>query len=803
MIHYLKIHVLYHIASAWRRVTRQLPQFLPFFFALLLIQSVFFSTLFVFQNNAKNEAAVIEQQYDYHVRIAGMSEMQKNRVMDSLIVSTTNSEVARCVRLIEHDLNESISGDKHYDGYFFLITGNKVRTLFDFRPDTLSSNYEAFLSNIAGIFKAENAPEITLSPLYRLEDRMLTRTLTGLFVIGVLAAVSVFILASLFSTRSNYHKFAYGMYAACGATSRKLEGIAFFELLVCTGLTLCPALGLSYFLCDGIYAARGIPFAFTWASALPELPLILIVVFSAVCPAMRLLAHKEPHSLLLAEDNANLLIPPRRSLWLPGKKFPQDYERITTLRLRKYHCKLAVVSALLCTVFVSGLYITNVYHTENQVQDKIAYDFTFTFDNETYIDDALCDTFRAQPYVGRIHKSYSAKSAFDLASHILIAEENVLAFSGLLDHPNRDDFRVTNDVQYMAAMDEDLIRMLRETYTITGDPLAVLTDSNAVIIANTYQNKHVLDYRPGDIVYVAIPVQEEPEEEYDWVTDENGNLYFGKVENDTETETEPPQTSYQDVVESMVSGDNLLLKQIEEMSFVRIPLTVAAVIENYPSAIDGIPLITGADTYQLITNESPKANTLYIYAEDEADGSDIDVLSGKIRHLSYLYHGASYIETGARLARQIREVSAYDQLLLLLSSFAVLFVPIAWFYSQILFYRKRENEFFVLQSIGADMKTIRGLHLQSVLLMIPVGIFSLLCATLTTALFYALSTFVFPVLFSSGSAVIGGFTLSPTAFIICFSLTLASCLASAYIPYLIYRAQHKPKSTFDSSDYAD
>lgn len=810
------LHIATPFQNAFKQVRTHLAQFLPFIFSLLLIQSLLFVILFFYHNNYQNEKDLIESQYDYHVMVSGLDEYQMLKIRQKLFPVTTNSVIAESAtnideqtgetydRITRHDPDTNVSGDESYDVYYRLLTGNKIYGLLDFTPDTLESNYESFLVKVLPVLNEnlakdeEPRAEITLSPLYHLDARKTENTVHCILMLIAFIGVSLLILISLFKTRASDFQFTYGIYATCGATARKLQEIAFFELLVCLLFSWLPALLLAVGVSHLVYTGAGIPLTLAPSLILWEIPPALLTIALAVLPAMKLLSMKAPFHLLQGEDHSNIIAPPARSSILLGKRFPVDYEHLSTWRMRKYHFKIAATSALLCTVFIVGLYLSAVYREEIKLTASTDYDFSFTFENESYIDEKTADKFRATDGVSRVHKSYSEKEAISLFSHTLFEKQNVKAFSGLTEYPKGDSYYVTNETSYICAMDEDLINRLAESYRFEGDPYAVLTQKDAIIIGASYRNRSVLDHEVGDSVYVAVLAKKEPEMGYELIFDENGLPQWILVEKESETKDE--ETTYHDVVEGMITGEKQLLRQIKTMDFVYRKMTVAAVIYDYPSAVEGIPLVMGKDSYTAVTGETPTANTLYISADDTLTGNEFSVLEGTMRFYTHLFDSTKCVSLGSHFENIITERSQYEHLMVLFACFALLFVPIIWFYSHILFYFKRAREFDILQSIGADMNAIRRLHFEGVLLMIPLGFLSLLTAALATLLFYLLSTFVLPVIFSSGSAVVDTFALNPTAYVTAFLLTFASCLLSSYIPYLQYCARHKSKDTVFSRE---
>ena len=165
----------------------------------------------------------------------------------------------------------------------------------------------------------------------------------------------------LYNIRINHFKFLYGIYMTFGADYKKLLFTAAWELITVSLLTLAPAL---------IFAAIvRILFVLTlggsFSVSLWTIPLVfalnLAVIFAAVALPMRLVSRRVPNTLLAAQDNANLISSPRRSLPLFGRPFPLYSEGVTLWRYRRYLLQMLLSSVIFAAISVSVLYVCDMY----------------------------------------------------------------------------------------------------------------------------------------------------------------------------------------------------------------------------------------------------------------------------------------------------------------------------------------------------------------------------------------------------------------------------------------------------------
>ena len=109
-----------------------------------------------------------------------------------------------------------------------------------------------------------------------------------------------------------------------------------------------------------LYGGYGISSVWGIWSVIKVLIMNLIVVVAGVFLPMKFVSLKTPMSLIIAEDNSNLVSSPRSTKFLSGDKFLRIYEMLGMWRFRKYYLKLLVSAVAFSAIFICGVYITDM-----------------------------------------------------------------------------------------------------------------------------------------------------------------------------------------------------------------------------------------------------------------------------------------------------------------------------------------------------------------------------------------------------------------------------------------------------------
>ena len=169
MLERISTHLQENIKNAWRTIKGGWRQFLPFLIALFFIQLMLFAVTLGFDSNFKVEKATIEQKYNYHLAIKGLSQGHALTLKNDPRTVFSNDYVYRVVSISEH-YAEGI--DSVYDVYIRFVTGNKNFGIYGlFRKDTVQACYSTFAYTYHDVYAPDGGTAtLYFSPLYQLES---------------------------------------------------------------------------------------------------------------------------------------------------------------------------------------------------------------------------------------------------------------------------------------------------------------------------------------------------------------------------------------------------------------------------------------------------------------------------------------------------------------------------------------------------------------------------------------------------------------------------------------------------------
>ena len=566
---------------------------------------------------------------------------------------------------------------------------------------------------------------------------------------------------------------------------------------------------------------------------------------------MRFMSLRQPMSLIITEDNSNLVSSPIKSFNLFGKKFPSDYEKYSIWRFRKYNFQLLISAIAFCALFICGLYISN-FTTTNINYPRVQYEVDLSTSNAKYSDELIdklyaidgitnivptgdstpssetdstsdgssssssstsnkettssnstssnsststnsssssttdttktsettsssqsTDETTSSLTVGDEEEETDEEDVIDstvtptiealyIRSHILINKNDVSSGSFVVfkDHnsgdqnvPEDGDYRATNEVLYNAVILEDQVKKLEENYEIEGDPEQVLTDDNAIIIGDSISNLKKFDFEPGDKISVAT--------------------YLSMTTR----------------VDSNSTGKTLLKNQIKNFSYKYTEFTICAVIKDIPCG--STPIYFNSSAYKAVTGKSATCNMVNIYVDDSLSNDELTSIASQIKNIGYDNY-SGYLKITNERATTSRNISIdkhYPELVQWISYLILLISPLIWFFSQTLYYRKREKEFNIIQSMGAVGTDIKKIYIIGGLSMSVLSfMFSIGLSYLASYLLYLIYNAWIPSF--TGEYVRFTFDMPIYALIISIVMSVACGFFSAYIPcrnYFKYR----------------
>ena len=748
--------------SAFHTVVHSFTEFLPFCLTMFAIIFALLTASFFVTQGYETEKADMEAAYDYHVAVKGLNQSQMISVRDDTLTVFWNDFCYKSVSVEKHTYN----GNTGYDVYLRLMTGNKnygFRGLFI--EDTLESNFNAFLKRYNSVIypNGEEQSDITIvtSPLYDLEAHESEAKLTRILGLLAVSVIAMLLLMGIYGIRVNNQKFLYGIYSTFGADRKRLCITSTYEILICSVFMFVPALICSVLYCKNAFADTSTGFRFSLSAMLWTLPFLFVIVLAGTYFPLKVLSMQEPMSMIVAEDNSNLVSSPSRSANMLRVNSPLKYEGLTLVRFRNRTLKLLAMSAIFSAMFISGLHLADVYTLNAEIDAKTSESFTVEFQNE--IPDSAIPNFEAIDGVREVHRDYRSYRADYLASHILIDKNNTNFLSGLHTYVKDKDYYAETDYTYIAADDEDVLELFDSFYPIEGDLLSVIENTDTVATGISKNNRDVYDFEIGDTIRIGI--------------------------------IQPPIYPR---LPDYLTGYALLDAQIETYTYEYVTVTIGAIIYDYPSALYKTPVILPTDLYDLLTgdDETPVLNGLQIYLDEDLTGEDVDNIEFALRDVAQAYKDVSVTPTGAYHDSLIKENKQYESLFTILSICVLILVPIIWFFSQILFYHRRSTEFDILMSIAATERSIFRLHLSDSLLLGIAALLSLPFSALCAYLINRFFTFALPTYWKVGTEIVVAPETQIWTYLLCMILTFVCSILSALVPFMLYqRKKHSAERT--------
>ena len=752
-----------NLKYAGKNVFSKMKAYLPFFVAFFVIQSIFFTVFVTTATNYQNRYEKITQRYDYDILISGLSyndyitlddklyimSYMKNRTFESYRVSKVTNEFGEEWRIYVL-MRDGIGNDEFLNYYVYA-----------------SQDY-LDMDNI----------EITFTPLneYRNTASLYSKTPPVLLLVA-LTAVSSLAVLTLYDVQVNHDRFRYGIYMTYGAGFKRLISTCVFEMIVVAMVSLIPSGAFVYGISRLFYGQYGIVPIFEYQSVIKAVLMSLIVAIIGVLLPMKLLSRKTPMSLIIAQDNSNLISSPRSTKFLIGERFLKIYEALGMWRFRKYYLKLLASAVAFSAVFLCGYYIS--YMNDGVASQSIE---EFRFDSkktetrilskaslyEGHLNDLgfFYNTFSALDGVATVEYSVE-RSAASIGSMMLMNDR--MARRSLGDMANIKNtvnpFEDTNaalksysaqgynNLTYMykyRAYDENMLKVLGEKYEVEGDLYSVLNNDNTVIVTETVMNTKKFNFEVGDKIVICRIVEMGEEVEF----------------------VDPFDTV------------GIVAEQIKRNRYEFVEYTVGAVLLGVPETEGYFSIGLSYDEYAELVKQKPLPMSASVYLDCDVSEEQYKAILLKANQIKNYYgHDFALTDTYGYLYRTIaREECSYGFGLVL--SFLVLVIsPIVWFYSQTLFYEKRSKEMYVLAAYGARQSLFRRIHMTSGKILSVLGfVFTTILGALASYLvFKTMNEWL--VFFGFGKGVNYTFYISPIALAICLVLSAFCGFVSAYLPY--------------------
>ena len=341
------------LTIAWKSVFFNFKQYSCFFIAIIIVQILYGLMTVSAQNNNRIEYEHVTEEYDYHMVLKDLNQYQAFYLINDEGTVFKSDIIFKVVRYDEN--HNYMNNVDTYDVYLYFTRDPhdcEARFRKDYLPDLKAYGNEG------------KSFSISTTSLLDFEDNIAANNVTFAFVTLILLAVSIFLLMALYNIRINQYKFTYGVYLTFGADFKMLFSTAFWELFVISVVTFVPSVLISTLLSFLIYRTSGYGFTFNPLAIVFVAVFGLVVILCSVWTPMKVMSVKDPMSLIVTEDNSNLVTSPMRSVNIFGEKFPTKYELYSMWRFRKYNIQLLTTAIVFCALFIMGLYMSDIYTTD-------------------------------------------------------------------------------------------------------------------------------------------------------------------------------------------------------------------------------------------------------------------------------------------------------------------------------------------------------------------------------------------------------------------------------------------------------
>ena len=730
-----------HLKLAMKTVFLNYREYLSFFAAVFIFQTFFW--LLTFSNYINNESAleVIESVYTEHIIVENMNAEQAlslhndtvhYRILNEGIKSVTFSSGGRTAKVVFYEENKERDANRFVQKYI-----NKL--------DDMGTEHT-----------------VTLTPLLTYESYCRSNNTAYWLLMILLAVVAVFLLMALYYIRVNNFRFTYGIYMTFGADFKRLLGNSIWEMLSTSLLTAVPSGLLSLWLTRGNYAKVGVEAVFSFGSVLRVLLFNCLVVSVAVWLPMKATSRKTPMSLIVARDNANYVSSPRVSSSVLGRNsFPALYELLSIVRFRKYYVKLLLVAVSFGALFICGLYVAQMNHTA-EARDVMEYTVSYEGrEDSSEINLAAEDiiTSIADMDGVRYLDTTVKTSAVNARSHVLLDKSN-RHFSGdyIVPCSNVSEYEYAFSALDYIAADALYLEMLERSgqVSIEGDLSLVLTEPKTVAVSENIYNERRVSFRVGDTIAIATPIR----------------------------------TSAIPELADISDASVILQKRVEKWTFSYETYTVGAVIKNAEAGA-GIMICMNESDYNALIGTPAARNELFVYLENGTDMETANGLFISITNALNGYDGWSVDRMGAAFDGLLTARKNNHDMILTIAMAILSISPVIWFFSQILFWRKRRGEFRMLEAFGATASEIRMIHVFAGGIMAAASfVCSLGMGYAANYLLYRFCNSVLPSI-GLGSGIKYEYQLSAGALAFSVLIAITCGFLSCLLPYYLGRADER------------
>jgi ABC-type lipoprotein release transport system permease subunit len=717
-----------------RSVTGGFREFAVFFFAMLLVQLMFWFPMLAMEARVASVKKEAYSAADYHLKIDGMSTDDWSAYYNSTFMITDTFEV-------EDRLYDSYEYSKYVNGSG--RTCYELKILMNSDEESQSRLFLIMYPTVGENTKVEYSPRVT----YLAEcSRIRALFVPIIIVLGLLSSV---ILLILYNIRINHYKFRYGVYMSFGADFEKLFHTAAWELFSIALLTFIPALAIALIARIIMSLTVGGSIGFGVPSVLIALVWLFLVILLAVFPSVKFLATRTPTSLIVAGDNSNYVSSPRTSFRIFRKTFPMHYELFGFWRFRRYYATLLASAIIFSSIFLCGAFINSMV-TASENTD--APEFTLKSYSEDGVDTMLIEEFSEIDGVRYVSWERSL-DATAINSYVLLNRRQHAGISSKTVKTDSGGY-ADNNFKY-SLIDETLYSQITREggWKIEGDLSRVMNEENCIAVSEYINNSEALNFKVGDKVSVGIFLGAETPISYD-----------------------VPDNKY------------ILNQLINNGKYDQVELEIAAIVDSGDTD-DRYMIGMSESLFERIVGRTVNAGKADIYLENGLSYEEVDSVFEQIRSGLSTFDNVSIINNRSALQTNSAEKSTLTPVVLACAFMVLLIVPPVWFFSQSMFGSKRKVENNMLSAFGATDKEIGKLYLFSgCSLTIPAAFATALLGWGITELIF---TFVNEFLTSLGMGADFRYSyeFSFVGLLVCILISAVSAISSTYLPFAEWKKE--------------
>lgn len=732
------------LKSSFKSVLLNYKEFLGIYAAVVIVQLlVGVWSLSVFTNYYANDS-IFDDNYKYDINIKG-SASTINTLENRLRFDKTQSNA--CIDSFGTSADKRSLGVILKDGEFDRF-------------------YEEYLEKLI----ADDKIEYNLTPKYVYHTEIQSKIITSSVAIGITVfLVCILILSVMYAIRTNHYKFQYGLYMTFGADKKMLGSIALNELLAINTVTLIPSAIISYLLTIPIYINSITSTVVSFWAIVLYILITYLVAFIAACLSVGGLFIKPPISLITTADNSNFVSSPRRSFNIFAKRMPLNYELYCVWRFRKYIARLVLGAVAFSVIFVTGIYGANMIKTENESAKN---EFTITYKFNTTDEDLRLQANEqaAEIINGLVGIDNVEKLIFEQSKEMNYRSDHLLLKPGTEVSGSNNTVtsidelegytRATNSGRYV-CLDSLAMKNYESLYNVEYldgyDAKKVLNDESMIVVSEEIFGTQCFDFVLGDKIAVAK-----------WKA-RNGEAGGGS------------------------DRLKILSHEIKNCTFDYQEYTVGAIIHTTDTT-DSIIVGMNQNNYYKLIGEKRNITSIDVFVSSGLTLTDVNRIRDDVKLFMNDYKSWSVTVSNGAIYSIVDDNINLPGLLSVVSVLALLISPVVWIFSQVMFYKKREEEFTLLQAMGATVKEIGGIHLVSgAMIFIISFIVNFALSRLLCFGIYRIFTSVLPNIGIMGMSVTFA-DFVPVHTVLIYAAVSAVCgCVSSLIPFALYKRKLKIK----------